>query len=171
MQIMQSMPCKVCFKCGVEKPLADFYKHPQMPDGHVNKCKECNKKDVRENRSSKIDYYREFDKKRNKLPHRVLKAKLYAKTEVGKKNHTESIKRYRANNPNKHKAHSAVNNAVRDGKLKKPSLCEHCGVKGVLHGHHHSYEEIHWLSVEWLCPKCHAKEHNRLKEMGIDPDQ
>lgn len=50
---------KKCFKCGAEKPLSDFYKHPRMSDGHVNKCKECNKKDVRENRAEKADYYNE----------------------------------------------------------------------------------------------------------------
>jgi hypothetical protein len=40
---------KKCFKCNIEKPLNDFYKHPQMPDGHVNKCKICNKNDIHEN--------------------------------------------------------------------------------------------------------------------------
>lgn len=43
------MTTKKCFKCNLEKKLDDFYKHPQMPDGRVNKCKECNKNDVREN--------------------------------------------------------------------------------------------------------------------------
>ena len=40
------MATKICFKCGVEKDLDDFYKHPQMGDGHLNKCKECNKNDT-----------------------------------------------------------------------------------------------------------------------------
>lgn len=48
------------------KPIDDFYKHPQMGDGHLNKCKECNKKDVRNNYKEKADKYRDYDKNRQR---------------------------------------------------------------------------------------------------------
>lgn len=52
---------KKCFKCGLILPINSFYKHPQMNDGHVNKCKECNKKDVRENYIVTASEKRKYD--------------------------------------------------------------------------------------------------------------
>ena len=156
---------KSCFKCGGRKPLSDFYRHPNMPDGHVNKCKECNKKDVRENRRKRIDYYREYDRRRAMRPDRVEARKLYQNSDQGKAVLREIRSRYIEKNPIKYSAHIMVGNAVRDGRLLKPEECESCGVsRKRLHGHHDDYAKP--LEVRWLCAKCHKdwhKEHGEAK--------
>jgi hypothetical protein len=65
---------KVCFKCKVEKPLTEFYKHKQMGDGHLNKCKDCTKKDVKEKYSENIENpeYAEKERERGREKYRRL---------------------------------------------------------------------------------------------------
>lgn len=45
---------KVCFKCGRSLDLSMFYRHSLMADGHLNKCKDCTRKDVHGNYMEKI---------------------------------------------------------------------------------------------------------------------
>ena len=132
---------KQCFKCNEIKPLEDFYKHPQMKGGRVNKCKECNKADVRRNRKRNVEHYRAYDRKR------------------GNRRTPEDNKKYNRRNPIKYGAKTMVNNAVRDGKLKKAAVCESNGCTATerLHGHHDDYAKP--LEVRWLCPACHHEWH------------
>jgi len=134
---------KKCFKCGAIKPLTEFYKHSQMKDGRVNKCKSCNKSDVKKNRLEKVEYYREYDRTR------------YQEDPSVRVRLSEVARKWREEHPDRYKAHTAVNNAVRDGRLTK-GVCEVCG-KPDVHGHHDDYSKP--LEVRWLCPEHHKKHH------------
>lgn len=135
---------KQCFKCGEVKSLADFYKHKMMADGHVNKCKECNKKDVRKNRKSKVEHYRHYDRSR------------------GNRQEAEYYKDYRKKYPRKYKAHNIINNAIRDGRLKKESHCSNCGSDFSVHAHHDDYKFP--MTIRWLCAACHKEWHDKNGE-------
>jgi hypothetical protein len=74
---------KTCFKCNTNQPLTEFYKHKQMADGYLNKCKSCTKKDVKENTAKNPEYYREYDKQRDQLPHRIEAKLEYSRTKAG----------------------------------------------------------------------------------------
>lgn len=65
----------------------------------------------------------------------------------------------------KRTAHIRLKMAIRDGSLVRPENCEQCGKLCVVHGHHYDYTK--WISVRWLCCKCHRGEHARLKREGI----
>lgn len=132
---------KQCFKCAETKPLSDFYRHPAMGDGHLNKCKSCACKDVRENRRTSTRAI-EYDRERSRLPHRVAARAEY-------------ISQYVEKHRDKYVARYTLTNAVRDGRVKKLP-CEFCGDAKV-HGHHHDYSKP--LDVTWLCCRCHRRLH------------
>jgi len=152
------MDIKKCFKCNIEWPLSNFYKHKAMKDGHVNKCKECNKKDVIENREKNISYYRQYDKLRHLKDERREYSHRQAKEwrENNREGSNEHQRRYRAKYPEKAKARYAVSNAIRDGKLKKKP-CMVCGTQKV-EGHHHDYSKP--LHITWLCKAHHDAMHH-----------
>lgn len=71
------METKKCFKCGKILPLEDFYKHPHMADGHLNKCKECTKKDIHHNYmiKSENEGWMEKERERSRLKYQRLSYK------------------------------------------------------------------------------------------------
>lgn len=148
---------KRCFKCEAEKPLDAFYKHPMMADGHLNKCIECAKTDVRSSRAARLEYYQAYDRSRAKWPERVADRKRRAKEHprVG----------YRDPDPVKYTARNVLHAAVRDGKIKKPVECQICAIHDDrLHGHHEDYSKP--TEVIWVCAACHSLIHSYWRALG-----
>jgi hypothetical protein len=131
---------KTCFKCHRSLSLDEFYRHPMMADGHLGKCKECTKLDMRRDRVTK-PRVREYDRDRANLPHRVALRKRISEA-------------WSERHPEKRAAQHKANNAVRDGHLDRQLLCEGCGLDRKLSKHHHDYSKP--LVVVWLCKPCHA---------------
>lgn len=152
---------KACQKCGEEKPLDGFYK--RTGDGRDSTCKECRKERVRQNRRDKLEQYREYERKRAMLPHRVAMRDRYQATPEGKAAVYRGTQKYRQNNPIKMQAHNRVSKALADGRLARAECCEACGDnQSRLHAHHDDY--LRQLEVRWLCPACHKAWHDRHGE-------
>lgn len=149
---------KKCFKCREIKPLGEFYAHPQMPDGHLNKCKTCAKRDRSENYRARKDYYKAHDRKRNKQPHR--RSYIARNNQRLRQEYPERYKEYRRRekqrHPERHQARTILGNAVRDGKIHRQP-CAICGTTENVHGHHPDYSRP--LNVVWLCATHHGEEH------------
>ncbi len=137
---------KRCFKCEETKPLSEFYAHPKMKDGHLGKCSDCTRIDVKSHRRLN-ESVQKYDRTRAKLPHR--KANIQRVSDA-----------WAVRNPQAHKAQTALHNAVRDGKIKREP-CIFCGTEERIHGHHCDYSKP--LEVTWLCAKCHHRYHALVK--------
>lgn len=139
----EQSPTKQCFKCNAVKHLGEFYTHPGMSGGHLNKCKECTKSDTRRHRATS-DRPRQYDKER------------YIKNDDRKKKIADGVKRRNKAEPHKCKARYSLTNAVRDGRVKKPCHCSKCGEKHHrIEGHHPDYSKP--FDVIWMCPLCHRR--------------
>ena len=130
---------KTCFKCGETKPFREFYRHNAMSGGRLNKCIDCTKLDAKNHRLLNLDRIRAYDRER------------------GNRQSAEYLANYRKRYPRKYKAHNAVNNAIRDGKIQKVSECSECGSDFHVEAHHDDYSKP--LQVRWLCAACHKQWH------------
>lgn len=144
--------CKVC---GVTSDAAEFY------SGVNTRCKECHKEKVRQNRKEKSEYYREYDAKRFQNDPRVkMRHKRYQKTEAGKTSTDAARKKWINKKPEARAAHVILGNAVKNGRIQKPSQCSKCGSierSRKIHAHHEDYARP--LDVIWLCAQCHHDTH------------
>jgi len=98
----------------------------------------------------------------NKEKIAVKKAAYY---QANREKVVAGITKYRKANPEKRKAHAAIANAIRSGKLVSLP-CSECG-ETKTEAHHYAYDMP--LDVIWLCRKHHNqlhKEHRSYEQVS-----
>lgn len=154
------MDSKACFKCGEVKPLSEYYVHRRMADGHLNKCKDCTKKDTEERHKelAKDPAWAIAERKRHREKSRQYRDDGRAKPQPSK----------RKINPAHRRANNIAYNAIRDGKLiRKPCIVCNCETA---QAHHEDYSRP--LDVHWLCLRHHNDRHiylNDCKTLKVQP--
>lgn len=139
---------KICFKCNVNKPLSEFYKHKKMSDGHLNKCKDCTKKDTKSRTDilSENPEWVEKEKTRNRQ-------KYYRLNYRGKHKPTYEQKKITTEKYNK----------MYPEKKESRGYTSH--LKPIVEGnhlHHWSYNKEHYKDVIELSKELHNKAHRYM---------
>ena len=131
--------------------MSEFRKDRSKKDGHKSHCKICCK-----------EYDKEYQQTEEGKVAILRAIKKYQKTEKGKATKKRAIQKANLTYPKVFKANTAVNNAIRDGKLIKPKTlqCHYCSVPAIEYHHHKGYEPEFWLDVIPICQKCHIKQRS-----------
>jgi hypothetical protein len=195
---------KQCILCNEQKELVDFGRDVYRPDGLNLYCKLCIRKRSKKQRDlapekgkiyateyrkknaqilrdkAKINYYLEWEKRREQAKksyecHKLKIAEKRAKirhTEEGraknrerqrewhKKNATKAgtiSSNWKKRNPEKSAAHSLVCWAVKSGLIKREEKCQECGKECKTQAHHLDYAKP--IDVQWICRVCHGEKH------------
>jgi hypothetical protein len=158
---------KECRHCHVVKSLDEFYKQSSGNVGVTAYCILCSKIRATEWRL------------KNPEKNKELKKRQRAK-ENSKEKHREALRRNRVNDPERYKeinrkwieknqdrvklandAGNKLRNAIRAGKIVRPTKCEHCEAENVpIEGAHYDYSKP--FDVKWLCRSCHRRWDNQI---------
>ena len=171
----ESAVSKECRCCHRVKLLSEFVTNKTGRDGTENRCRECQKKaraiyyaTHREQEIMNARLYqgihgerlaskrREWQRKR---AHHFYETYLKPWHKKNKDRKAAYSLKYRTAYPDKVRAQTILNAAIRNHKVARPSICEECGSGERIEGHHPDYSKP--LEVVWLCHGCHNKRNRK----------
>lgn len=165
---------KKCFKCSEVKPLTDYYKHSEMADGHLNKCKSCARKDSNKRTVPRVctecgkDFMAVANEVRRGSAKTCSRACYYKRVP----------KLMEARNANRKMSYGGVHQWIKR-RAGKPGYCEFCKTtdRDTQYDWSNISGEYRRDVTDWqrLCRKCHISydvEHNNKsgkwrKSMGF----
>lgn len=140
---------KICFKCNVEKPLTEYYKHKAMSDGYLGKCKVCTKSDTKKRTDVLLKNPQWHEKEKQRHREKYYRLQYKDKHKPDPEDKKKAMDRYNKKFPEKQKCKSLM------GKLKPKTKGNHL--------HHWSYNTEHAKDVIELTISEHNKVHRFLK--------
>ena len=163
--------CKSCRKAykQSEKGKAAAKRYQQSEKGqaaqkhyHQSEKGGATKKRYDQSKKGRVCNKRHQKKYRQTKKYKVARRR-YANSKQGKLKKRLRGKKYKVTFPEQIKAQTAVNHAIRAGKLPRPDTLQcSCGEQAKQYHHHKGYEPKFWLDVIPVCMKCHSKFPNLI---------
>lgn len=142
---------KSCISCKIVKPMIFFYRHKEMADGFLNKCKEC------------IRAY-----SRSKYNENILDCEFKKREKIRGRDKYERLKNNWSSSSNvKRKAMNNYKNKYPEKELAKKACSHLINIDGI-EFHHWSYNEDHFKDVIPLEISLHKKIHRYLSYSSKD---
>lgn len=154
----------ICSKCRQDLPLESFWGGKKRHRYCKPCCAEYQRAWSKKNPELKAALDRKYRHKKRPPKPKLSPAEREARTRAtwakyrmaNKERLRQALLEYRAINKHRRAAQSAVQTAIKSGRLKR-QVCELCGAVG--EAHHASYAKEAWLDVTWLCRTHHSQLH------------
>lgn len=145
---MEGIITKRCFKCGNILSIDNFYIHPQLSDGHLNKCKTCTKNDVKKREKELRNDPEWIERERERGREKYYRLNYKGRNKPSREQKRKTMLTYQQKFPEKYMATKYTEIFLT--KINGRNL------------HHWSYNQEDWLDIIELTIKDHKFFHRYL---------